>query len=256
MNWKKQRSQSFFYSMRKFHNQIKRELYNKYTKGIAKLLEISVGKFGDLGKIYANDVKSVVGYDIDSVSISEGKRRLEEYPFDFKKNVCLHVLDLSKNVVSGNKEFDVVSAQFCLPYFFKDQDSFLTVMKTVSNNLKVGGFFMGTMFDGDTVNKRLEHSFEDSHFKVVKGKHTGDVFGNAINVCLLDDQRHAKIYNPEDEYVVNFECFTHIMKMNGFTLVESNMFKDLHYNRLHLTDTEKDVSFLYRTFVFQRTKAT
>lgn len=250
MNWKKQREQSYFYNMRKFHNSIKRELYNNYTKG-KSVLELSVGKFGDLGKLFDNNVSRVVGYDIDANSINEAKRRLTEYPIEFQKNVELDVLDLSTNIIPGDK-FDVISCMFALHYFFKSEDTFLTILTSIENNLKVGGIFMGTIFDGKSLIKRLETPFDDTHFKLTRKVENESLFGNTINVLLKDDVSGAEIYNPEDEFIVDFERFTLVMELLGFELIESKLFKDIDSSKFRLKPTEKDVSYLNRTFVFKR----
>jgi mRNA (guanine-N7-)-methyltransferase len=254
MNWKKQREQSYFYNMRKFHNGIKRELYNNYTKG-KSVLELSVGKFGDLGKLFDNNVSRVVGYDIDANSINEAKRRLSEYPIEFQKNVSLHVLDLSTNVIPGDQQFDVVSCMFALHYFFKSEDTFLTILSSIENNLKVGGIFMGTFFDGKSLINRLQFPFNDPHFKLTSKAETGSLFGNTINVLLKDDIKisSAEIYNPEDEYIVDFDKFTKVMELLGFELIESVLFSEIETSKYRLNNTEKDVSYLNRTFVFKRT---
>ena len=58
----------------KFHNYIKRKFINKYSG--TKLLDLASGKSGDLLKWRDNPkIKNVVGYDINSESIKEGKRR-------------------------------------------------------------------------------------------------------------------------------------------------------------------------------------
>jgi ubiquinone/menaquinone biosynthesis C-methylase UbiE len=61
----RERNKSYFIEMRKHHNNIKRDLYNRYSKNISNLLEIAVGKGGDMDKWVKNGVKNVVGYDIN-----------------------------------------------------------------------------------------------------------------------------------------------------------------------------------------------
>ena len=253
MSWQKQRQQSYFYNMRKFHNAIKRELYNKYTES-KSVLEVSFGKGGDYGKLFDNKVTRVVGYDIDANYIAEANRRLLEYPIEFQKAVSLHVLDLSTNVIPGDQEFDVVSCMFALHYFFKSEDTFLTILSSIENNLKVGGIFMGTFFDGKSLIRRLESPFDDRHFKLTRKDETDTLFGNKINVSLKDDINisSAEIYNPEDEYIVDFDKFTKVMELLGFELVESLLFNEIDSSKFRLKNTEKDVSFLNRTFVFRR----
>lgn len=250
-HWKNQRQQSYFYNMRKFHNWVKRALYNKYTYG-KSVLEISVGRLGDGGKLFDNKVSKVVGYDIDPKSIQEAKRRLSEYPKEFQDKVELDVLDLSTNVIPGNQTFDVISAMFCLHYFFRDESSLLTILKSMNRNLKIGGYVMGTMFDGNSLMNRLRKPFTDSHFSLKRIFEIDSFVGNKINVSLLDNNTGAQIYNPENEYIVNFDWFIKLMETNGYELIETKMFEELYENKYKLNIIEKDVSFLNRTFVFRK----
>lgn len=326
-----QRQQSYFYNMRKYHNWIKRGMYNKYANKIENLLELAVGKMGDGPKWLDNNIKRVIGYDIDAPSIIEGKRRLESknlrgeytYPIEFQKNVSLNVLDLSKNVLDGDNSMDVVSAMFCFHYFFESKDSFDTIMKSIENNIKKGGIFMGCLFDGKTVMNKLnlDNFIDTSKFNIVdkgemdkntatiddlikkeksklfgKRKKEEDVnkrnmyaylfnnlesmvkngvpkddrkvsdeemkllvemssdilykvmFGHKIGVLL----KETVLDKETDEYLVNFENFSKIMKWKGFELVESNMFNELYDNKFNLKDVEKECSFLNRTFVFRK----
>jgi mRNA (guanine-N7-)-methyltransferase len=227
-------------------------LYNKYTYG-KSVLELSFGRGGDLGKLFDNKVSKVVGYDIDSNSITEAKRRLSEYPKDFQEKVELDVLDLSTNVIPGSKTFDVVSCMFALHYFFRDESSLLTILQSIDNNLRVGGILMGTLFDGKSVVERIKRPFDDSHFKLERRAVVDALVGNTINVSLRDNPTASEIYNPENEYIVDFEWFVSVMNKFGYELVETKMFGDLFDNKFGLNRTEKDVSFLNRFFVFRRT---
>lgn len=246
MNWKKQRQQSYFYNMRRYHNGIKRELYNRYTNG-KEVLELAVGRFGDIGKLYDNDVKRIVGYDINEGSIREAWRRLEEYPEEFRKGVKLGVKDLSKEEVKENERFDVICAMFSFHYFWRTEETFKTIMRTINENIKEGGIFMGTMFDGESVERRLNYPFNDEHFKIEKRSDNSSNFGRAINVLL----KETVLDKAEDEYIVNFGYMVEQMRINGFELVESKLFSKYNIN-INLSETEKDVSYLNRTFVFTK----
>jgi hypothetical protein len=252
--WKQKRQQSYFYNMRKYHNAIKRDLYNRYTNENTSVLELAVGKGGDLQKLFDNRVKSVIGYDIDSKSIEEANRRLSEYPDWFQRSVRLGVKDLSSDVIDGNKTFDVLSAMFSFHYFFKSEETFEAILTSIENNLKVGGVFMGTFFDGASVRERLRYPFNDKdHFRIEqKVNNEKSLFGNTINV-LQRDTDVSSIYNPEDEYIVDFDRFTKSMYLLGFELVESRLFSEMDSSTFYnMSNTEKDVSFLNRTFVFKR----
>lgn len=249
MLWKYNRQQSYFYEMRKFHNQIKNEIYNKYTLN-KRILELSCGKGADFGRLYNNKVIKVVGYDIDEDSIIEARKRLSKYPIDF--NVTLAVRDLSIDVLTGNQEFDVVSCMFALHYFFKTEQTFNTILESIKNNLKIGGIFMATLFDGDSVSKRLTYPFNDQeHFNIKQINKTDTLFGNTINVSIKDTTLNNSMnYNPNNEYIVNYIGFVSLMKSNGFDLVESRMFNEYDYTKFKLNKTNKDISFLNRMYIF------
>lgn len=248
--WKNQRKESYFYNMRKFHNNIKRNLYNKYAKN-AEVLELAFGRGGDLGKLFDNNVKRVTGYDIDTSSVMESKRRLMEYPKDFQEKVLLYTKDLGIEVVNGKEEFDVISCMFAFHYFLKSQETFYNIFDTIKNNLKIGGMFIGTCFDSNLVKERVTKPFIDNYFKIELKEETGTLFGNKINVKQIDNL-NSFIYNPSDEYLVDFEWLTKIMKMSGFDLVETKLFKNLNSDKFRLKYTEKDISYLNRYFVFKK----
>jgi len=254
---KNQRVKSYFYNMRYFHNVIKRDLYNKYTKNIENLLDLACGKGGDLDKWASNNIKNVIGYDINSASIKEAQRRVSNYRSPLKTNINLYVKDLSRNVISnGNKNMDVITSMFAFHYFFESEDTFNVIMETIENNLKDGGYFMGAMFDGDLIKELLtiDNIYElkdkdDVKFKLQRyNELTDSLFGNKISVYLKD----TVLDEPMDEYIVYFNKFVNEMKTRGFELVESTLFRDLYNEKYNLNDVEKKISFLNRTFVFKK----
>lgn len=259
------RNNSYFINMRKFHNSIKKELYDKYANGVNNLLEIAVGKGGDLSKWVNNNVKQIIGYDIDSDSITEAKRRVKEYNGKGKDiQIELYTLDLSSNEIPEAKEkFDIVSAQFSFHYFFKTKETFETVMKSINNNIRRGGYFIGTLFDGESIRKIGNVELKDHgqvKFKLSDiNNSNGNPFGNEVTVEIND----TVLTKPTTEYIVDFEMFKKLMKEHGYDLIESNMFGDIYkqlsgggrtsQQRNELNEINKTVSFLNRTFVFKRT---
>lgn len=250
-----QRAQSYFYNMRRFHNNVKRQLYDKYTKNIDKLLDLACGKGGDLDKWVSNNIKHVVGYDIDEKSILEAQRRVRDYKSPINTQVEVYVKDLSKNVIEGNKDCDVVTSMFAFHYFFETEETFNTIMKSIDNNLKDGGYFMGAMFDGESLRRVLkngDYTLMDKNevkFNInVYKPLTDNPFGNKIGVYLKD----TVLDEPMDEYVVYFDKFVDIMKSRGYELINTKMFNEIDENS-KLNNVEKGVSYLNRFFVFKRT---
>lgn len=257
---RQERSQSYFYALRKFHNDIKRTMFAKYTKGISNLLEIGSGKSGDIAKAIDNNVKNIVGYDINESSINEGKRRVAELKKKSRgkfPNVTLYVKDLSRSIIKHDNQFDVVSAQFCFHYFFESKETFDTVMQSIENNLKVGGYFIGTTFNGTIIKELLvKHQYTlidekgSTRFKLSKvnsENFTDSMFGNKLSVFMKD----TVLDEPMDEYLVYFSTFVKEMKARGFELIESESFGDLYNDKFAMNELSKRISFLNRTFVFK-----
>lgn len=251
---KSERAKSYFFNMRRFHNNVKRQLYDKYTKNIDKLLDLACGKGGDLDKWVSNNIKTVIGFDIDEKSIIEAQRRVREYKSRTNTHVEVYVKDLSKNVIEGNKDCDVVTSMFAFHYFFESSDTFNTIMSSIDNNLKEGGYFMGTMFDGASLRKVLkdgDYTLKDDgevKFNINVYKSLTDTpFGNRIGVYLKDTVLDV----PMDEYVVYFDKFVELMNKRGYELVETKMFNELDSGS-KLNEVEKGVSYLNRYFVFKR----
>ena len=252
-----ERAKSYFFNIRRFHNNVKRQLYDKYTKNIDKLLDLACGKGGDLDKWVSNNIKHIIGYDINEKSIMEAQRRVTEYRNPTNTKVEVYVKDLSRNVIEGDKDCDVVTSMFAFHYFFESEETFNTIMKTIDNNLKMNGYFIGTMFDGELISNLVK---ETEQFELVDddkvrfriksyGKLSKSLFGNKLSVFLNE----TVLDEPMDEYVVYFDLFVNEMRKRGYELVESKVFNEEYNTKYNLNDLEKRISFLNRSFVFKRT---
>ena len=121
------------------------------------------------------------------------------------------------------------------------------IIKSIKNNLKDGGYFIGTLFDGDSVHDMVLTDSNDVKFKIECGKVQKNIFGNKISVFLKD----TVLDSPTDEWIVFFDLFVDLMKTHGFLLIESQTFDKLYQDSFDMNDICKKVSFLNRTFVFQ-----
>lgn len=256
------RKKSYFYNMRLFHNHVKRMLYDKYANNIENLLDLCSGKGGDIDKWLNNNVINVHGYDIDINSVNEAKSRFKiklnnKLKHNININYNFDVLDLSTNILpEPQKLYNVVSSMFAFHYFFKSKETFETIITTIQNNLILGGYFIGCLFDGEAVNTKLNNPFLDLTRFYIKQKQTngyhGDIFGNCINVYIGE----TVLDKPTDEYLVNFQHFVILMESKGFILVETSMFADIFKQCLgfRLNNVEQELSFLNRYFVFRKIK--
>ena len=254
-----ERSQSYFFNMRKYHNSIKRILYNTYAKNTLNLLDLACGKCGDLDKWISNNIRNVIGYDINSKSIEECNNRINKKGKQ-TINVNVSVKDLSTNIIPTliPNKMNIITSMFAFHYFFESENTFNTIITSILNNIQDNGFFMGTMFDGkyilNLINNKQSFELKDINdtirFKIKKSNNfTNKLFGNKISVYIKD----TVLDEPMDEYIVDFEKFVEIMKKNNFELIETKLFNE-YYPILtpNLNEIEKQISFLNRTFIFRK----
>ena len=126
----------------------------------------------------------------------------------------------------GLKGFDIISSQFTIHYYFKDELTLRGYIQNISDNLKKGGYFIGTCYDGMKVFQRLSNG-KDGHLEMI------DEFGNKIYSITQKYDLETFEYQKDDieklfgqeidvymssigqtitEYLVNFELFIDIMK--------------------------------------------
>ena len=165
-----------------------------------------------------------------------------------KKQICTTMLDLimgsTKTVHKkykeiqkvysglGKKGFDIVSSQFSLHYYFKNEETLRGFCENISYLCSNDGYFIGTCYDGMKLFKTFEKENKDilemkdesgSLIYQIKKKYkisdfsydkdtAQDMFGQEIDVFM------ASIGQSITEYLVNFEFFIEIMKEYGFEL--------------------------------------
>jgi ribA/ribD-fused uncharacterized protein len=281
-----------FSDVYEFHNRVKEQLYKQYVKKGDTLLELAVGRGGDLLKWKRTQPSKVVGLDIslaNIVSPTQGSavRYLNDKknnPHDYIPPVLFIQGDMSvyplfeqsdkyMPILTGNEKaqttylsqfeglklFDSVSCQFALHYACESEDMFRNFVKNIETYGK--DVFFGTCLDGQSVYSLLMG--KKSHLigseKQICGEFTKEYLDK--DSWVEEFGMPVKVYlesfeKPELEYLVPFERVTQIFEESGFELIESAMFNELYtqQNRLTLTQDQQVFSFLNRTFVFKRSR--
>ena len=186
----------------------------------------------------------------------------------------------------GTNGFNVSSCQFAIHYFFKNTNTFHNFLRNVSECTATNGYFIGTCYDGHTVMRILDRFPYDSGIKmyertqliceIVKQYDTEDFDDDetCLGKQILVYQDSINQYLPE--YLVNFRFLVKMMDIYGFKLLtiqelrqlnipfeSTGMFSDLfrlmertpspeYADGLRMTESEKDVSFLNRYFIFKK----
>jgi mRNA (guanine-N7-)-methyltransferase len=269
------REESTIIQMRDFHNWIKSNLitnikeYYSFTKRDSKvaLLDISVGRGGDLMKWKNAHITDVFGFDVNKESIYsknpenpgavERLANLKNYntnvefaigdatmPLGNSKLSIPNIDNTLTNYLIKNKikQFDLVSCQFALHYYFSSEEALRNVLSLVSKYLKPGGYFFGTTIDGQKIKEYLEASTSGKEFKrklyqikVSKKfpKKFKSPFGNKYSFTIYDNKDKTNYFNtiPESiEYLTDFEILTLIANQYSLEPVFINFFESYTSN--------------------------
>ena len=173
--------------------------------------------------------------------------------------------------------FDVVSSQFVIHYFFEDELSLRTYLQNVTDNLKIGGHFTGTTFDGKKIYDFLKRKQSDTGkkgdetvWKITKLYEKQKFTDGRPNWGMAIDVFVNTIGIPHKEYLVSFKYLEKIASEYGLELQQIISFSELWlegkdadkngYNKKivsdirSMSDIEKKFSFLSSAFIFKKIK--
>ena len=268
------RQQASNIGFRNFHNWVKARLITQESKRNDSLADFGSGKGGDIHK-WNRIGLSVEGFDIVPENVAVANERLAQGKGKFK-NIRFHQADLSKDSVQKilmrslgtKKDFDVITSFFGIHYFFDSKKSNNTFFKNVAQSLKTGGTLVITTFDGKKVHKLLEgtsdksKTFKTDKFEIRKEYDENKpfsalpIYGNKIVVKILETELRSGIA----EYLVKPSNLQKNAKSYGLKLEKSGLFSELYKiykdekksNMIDLSDSEKQLSFLNRYYVFTK----
>jgi hypothetical protein len=168
--------------------------------------------------------------------------------------------------------FDVGSIQFAVHYMFENKFTLNNFIKNCADTIKVGGYFIGTCYDGEKVfdmlsdidmtetkelfldKKKIWHIRKQYNSQLLFKD--DDVLGYTIGV-------YQESINKEfNEYLVNFKYFVEIMGAYGFMPISPieeinpiDSFESI-YKRggFELSEEEQKISFLNNYFIFKKVR--
>jgi len=198
-----------------------------------------------------------------------------------------------KNYAVAKDGFHISSVQFALHYFFENNITLNQFIRNLSECTRLGGYFIGTCYDGDAVFQRLKTIEKGDYFNIYKDtspilkirkqySKTGfppneNSLGYAIDVL------QESINKTIREYLVNYKYLVRILENYGFVELTTEearqlglpnnsglfnelfqqMERDIQINpqrkydykySLEMTEEEKSISFLNRYFVFKKVR--
>lgn len=295
--------------LRNFHNHVKRCIIKTVATQPGKtLLDLAVGKAGDLHKWMDAKLSFVFGIDLSTDNINnkangacaryvnmrqqKNRGRVPIAIFvkgDTSKNIRAGVsfdqgqdIKIAKGVFGistreeannigrglglawdrGRRGFDIVSCQFALHYYFKNQEVCGEFLKNVAECTKIGGHFIGTCFDGELIYKALLDSpkltvvVDDKKIWEVEKAYGNKEWKADVSSLGLD----INVYQPSfaktfKEYLVNFRYLEKLMLKFGFRKVTIETFQAFYdeSNKKHrMSSNIKQISDYNKYFIFEK----
>ena len=243
--------------VRKYHNFIKKYLYNKYVNG-GSIIEIAGGRGGDLFKLNHRKVEFLLLTDLSQDALDEAQRRYKTMKTKMKVKFMQgdfnnDLIEKVKNEIKPRKEVDVISCQFAFHYFLKNKKTLENVFNNIDTFLKKGGYFIFTTFDGGLVHEKVKNNelnIQKNKKTIVKIKKKYN--NNKLKNLGQEVDVYVESIGEHPEYLVNYEYIIKYFKENGYSLVESELFSKKFGEFKGLNNENKEFSGLNRYNVLKK----
>ena len=243
------------------------------------------------GGLFVNGNSSVNIKSGDAIYTQKGKQITHAIFGEGAKDEKLLGKGVYKQFGKAKEGFDISSIQFALHYMFENNLSLQNFLRNVSECTKVGGYFIATSYDGETLFRALADKSTGESIAIyqnetkiweVKKVYDNTNFDDDISsLGYAVDVYQETINKVFREYLVNFNYLTRLMENYGFIQItdvesrqlglpaSSGMFNELYNvmeqeisrNRskendygdaMYMTSGEKRISFLNRYFVYKK----
>ena len=198
---------------------------------------------------------------------------------------------VAKHFGKAKDGFNVSSCQFAMHYFLQNAETLQGFMRNLAECTKLGGYFIGTAYDGKILFNLLNKKATGESIQIVEdGKKIWEVV-KMYNADSFDDTSSSigyriGVYQESinqliSEYLINFDYLDRVLQNYGFKLISreeaksfglpeaTGLFSELFMNMLEeikknknrekdygkaaeMTEIEKKISFLNRYFVYKK----
>lgn len=253
--------------LRKLNNWIKSVLIDQFCPRKPIVLDLCCGKGGDLMKWRVQGASFVAMVDGASESVKSAMNRYNglldsEEGIPFKSHFaiadCFRVrLKTIKGFYPFPEEplFDLVSCQFALHYAFESEERLRAVLQNVSDNLRPGGAFIGTIPDASMILSNAKRS-EEEYFAfgsdICRVRFTSETLPDLSEKPFGQEYYFHLQDAVEDlpEFLVHFPTLQRIAEEFGLELVLKANF---HRFFLEFVRDEKYYRLLHQLGVFNET---
>lgn len=274
---------------RKYMNKVKEGVIMKWARR-RRVLDLGSGRGGDIDKYEAAGIKFLWAVEPNKnfISSKDGfSDRLSRKSPSFQKNVEVVNLkaeqtkDISERMIASfnsgktsSSQASLVTSFFSMSFFYESRETLESLVETISRNLEIGGYFAGTMMDGDRVYKGLQSSGGKISDKegcwYIQGKYdpsSAPTFGLEIGINLSDT---PTVLGEQKEWLSFFDQLEAELSKRNCNLVEtlflddpslygligdsSSRFSVGQYSK-NLSPGDRSLAGLYRYFVFRKQRS-
>lgn len=285
------------YAYQNFHNYVIKDNLIEYVSNVIvdnniKVFDACMGKGIDIIRFKKFNVNEVVGIDIDSNNVKFAityHKKILPSPKPRAFYICgdmskLLYYEQSAGLTNNDKSmikkyipmkyyFNIFSIQFALHYFFKNEITLRTLLQNMNDCLKIGGYIIGTCFDGQRVYNALHNN------PTIEGKTYGGEIMWSISkqykskLSFIDTKPNygkqievfvKTIGKTHNEYLVNFEYLDAIFQEYGFKKIQIKSFETYYNDEVESSNTNKSVtnmseeekrfSFFNTSFIYEKVK--
>lgn len=184
------------------------------------------------------NISHLICTDIADVSLEQCKARYDKIPnerrnFDAEFFVCDSTKDrIREKYKDPSIDIQLVSCQFAFHYCFESLKQAQCMLRNVSECLKPGGYFIGTIPDANEIMKRQKNSDEEGfgndifHIKFLSDPNDLPIFGAKYNFHL-----DGVVDCPE--FLVYFPAFVELAKKYSLKLVARERFEDYYDQKIN-----------------------
>jgi hypothetical protein len=129
----------------------------------------------------------------------------------------------------GEEGFNICSIQFAIHYMFEGQQGLQNFLRNVSETTKVGGYFIGTSYDGKEIFNLLRDKTQGESVSIIQNgekiwsitkQYDRDTFDDEdSSVGFAIDVYQESINKTFREYLVNYTYLTRLLENYGFALL-------------------------------------
>lgn len=241
-----------------FYNWVKQQQYTIYIHAGDSIVNLGSNSGVDTYKLRNQSPSRVLNLDIDSYMIKQGLRQTQEeglHNFHWRAMDLMNPQDYEKlireKILHVPNSINVFTCQDTLAHLFKSREIIVNFLDWIYTFLRPGGYFLGSMPDGDLlIEREKKKSKEENKIELKEStikSYTIRDFGHEISKMEGDISMYPK-------YLVYFPLLVKHAEEIGFKLIKSEMFEDLYkkYPNSNLDPKEMKFSFIYRSFVFQK----